>query len=211
MLIPKDAIVAELREYGIQPKGVFHVGAHECEELAFYNDYLGLAAEQVVWIDAIPEKVEAARQRGVPNVFEAVVWSASGVPKTFNVSNNIQSSSLLPFKTHAVEHPNVYFTGTREVVTTTVDDFFSTQGLNPEPLDFWNLDIQGVELEALKGATAALKSVKAVYAEVNTAELYEGCGMAWDIEDFLGGLGFEKVRTHMTRHGWGDALFVRPS
>ena len=52
--------------------GAFHVGAHECEELGFYKQ-LGLVPKDVIWIDAINEKVIEAQNRGIPNVYNAIV------------------------------------------------------------------------------------------------------------------------------------------
>ena len=38
-------------------KCILHIGAHECEELSFYNQ-LGLKEEDIIWVDAINEKVD---------------------------------------------------------------------------------------------------------------------------------------------------------
>ena len=105
MLIDKGIVGGLLR--GVDIRGVLHVGAHDCEELPFYRDGLGVDASNVYWIDAIQFKVDEARARGVPNVYQAVVTDRDGEPVVFHVANNIQSSSVLPFKTHAVEHPDV--------------------------------------------------------------------------------------------------------
>lgn len=54
-----------------------------------------------------------------------------------------------------------------------------------------------------------LRGVRAIYSEVNVKELYLGCAQLDDVRNFLGGLGFQCAEVRMTRHGWGDALFVR--
>jgi hypothetical protein len=93
----------------------------------------------------------------------------------------------------------------------TVDTFLNRQNLDARKYDFWNFDIQGAELMALKGAINALDYVKALYLEVNTEEVYKGCGRMNEIDEFLGVRGFKRVITDITEYGWGDALYVKTS
>ena len=51
--------------------------------------------------------------------------------------------------------------------------------------------------------------MKCLYLEVSTEELYKGCTILKDLDTFLEDIGFKRVETVMTRHGWGDALFLR--
>ena len=197
-----------LAKAGIMPKGVLHVGAHECEELPFYQR-LGIAKDNMIWIDAIQSKVQQAQARGVPNVFQAVVTDKDNDTVTFKVTNNVQSSSILDFGTHAKHHPHVHFVSESKETTVTLDTFFERQQLDPSRYDFWNFDIQGAEMLALKGATNALKYAKALYLEVNTEEVYKGCAKMEELDTFLGSIGFRRVLTDITQFGWGDALYVR--
>ncbi len=208
MLIDKAKIFTELQKRSIQIKGALHLGAHECEELSFYNE-LGLADDQIVWVDAIPYKVGQAIARGIPNVFNAIITDKDDEEVVFNVSNNIQSSSVLELKTHAIEHPEVKYVVKFASMSVTIDTFCERIHVDATKLNFWNFDIQGAELMALKGGTNAIRFVDAIYLEVNQAELYSGCGLIGEIDDFLRVHGFERVFTEMTKHGWGDALYLR--
>jgi len=208
MLIKQETVIQALYDHGIMPKGVLHIGAHECEELPFY-ERLGIQKEQVVWIDAVEDKVNFATARGIPNVFKAVVTDKDDDTVTFRLTNNVQSSSVLEFGTHAKHHSWVHFVGETKEITVTVDTFLSRHNLDARKYDFWNFDIQGAELMALKGATKALDHVKALYLEVNTEEVYKGCGRMNEIDEFLGSRGFKRVITDITPYGWGDALYVR--
>ena len=123
MLIPADTIINILKERNISVKGALHIGAHECEELEFYKK-LGLDQKDVIWIDAIQSKVDEAKARGIPNVFQSVITNKDDEVVTFHVTNNIQSSSLLKFGSHAIHHPQVHFTGDITLTTTTIDTFF---------------------------------------------------------------------------------------
>ena len=61
---------------------------------------------------------------------------------------------------------------------------------------------------ALKGATNSIKYAKAIYLEVNEKELYINCGLIKDIDLFLSDYNFKRVLTNITKHGWGDALYI---
>ncbi len=196
--------------------GIMHVGAHHAQELPAYTE---LGIHNVFWVEADPITAKELLAIVPPHqtTVEAVVSDRPGQTMTFNRANNGQSSSLLELGTHETEHPDVVFTESFDVVTTTIDQIF--EGLSPN-LDLWcrspidlvnflNLDIQGAELLALHGAVETLNQVKYIYSEVNEKELYKGCALLDDLDSFLGGQGFERVETEMTRHGWGDALYVR--
>ena len=62
---------------------------------------------------------------------------------------------------------------------------------------------------ALQGATKSLPYAKVLYLEVNEKELYKNCGLIQDIDAFLATYNFKRVLTSMTRHGWGDALYIK--
>jgi FkbM family methyltransferase len=208
MLIDFSKIIRILNSRKINIKGAFHVGAHECEEIIFYKQ-LGLEGKDVIWVDAINSKVVEAQNKGMLNVYNAVITDKDDEDVTFNVSNNFQSSSVLEFGTHAQEHPQVVYVDKIKMTSTTVDTFFEKNNLDASKYNFWNFDIQGAELMALKGAIKSIEHVDAMYLEVNEKELYKECGLIKDVDMFLSNLNFERVLTSFTCHGWGDALYVR--
>jgi hypothetical protein len=172
---------------------------------------LGVSQQDIVWVDAIHSNVTRATRRGVPNVYNAVITDKDNDTVVFNVSNNVQSSSVLEFGTHALEHPQVKFVDKIEMDTITVNTFLDGLPMDAKKLNFWNFDIQGAELLALKGAEESLKFATALYLEVNEKELYENCALIGDIDKFLIERGFTRAHTNMTRHGWGDALYIKSS
>jgi FkbM family methyltransferase len=207
MLISCEEVKQILSSNNIDIRGCFHIGAHECEEIHVYNR-LGIKPEKIVWIDAIPSKVAEAKQRGIPNVYNAVITDKNDEEVTFNISNNVQSSSVLEFGTHSQEHPSVVYVDKIKQKSITIDTFFERNNLDSANYDFWNFDIQGAELMALQGGINSIKHVKALYLEVNERELYKKCGLITDIDDFLSKYNFKRVVTRMTCHGWGDALYI---
>jgi hypothetical protein len=208
MLIEFNEISKILSSRDIMIKGALHIGAHECEELQFYNN-LGLKNENIVWIDAIPSKVDEATKRGVPNVYNAVITDKDDEDVVFNVSNNGQSSSVLEFGTHSQEHPEVVYVDRIYQKSITIDTFLKRNNIDASLYNFWNFDIQGAELIALKGAINSIHYAQALYLEVNEKELYKNCGLISDIDTFLLQYNFKRVLTNMTHHGWGDALYVK--
>ncbi len=208
MLIGFEEINNILLSHNIIINGALHIGAHDCEELDFYNS-LGLMNNDIVWIDAIPDKVKQAIDRGIPNVYNAVITDKDDVEVTLNVSNNIQSSSILEFGTHSQEHPSIIYVDKIIQNSITVDSFFKRNNIDTSHFNLWNFDIQGAELMALQGARESIFYADALYLEVNEKELYKNGALINEIDDFLSQYNFKRILTNMTHHGWGDALYCK--
>ena len=71
------------------------------------------------------------------------------------------------------------------------------------------MDVQGYELEVLKGGTKTLEKVDYVYCEVNRDEVYENNAYVEELDEFLKGYNMERVMTSWEGQIWGDALYVR--
>ena len=206
MLISKEEVQELLTLHGVKVRGAFHIGAHDCEELSVYN-YFGIQNTDVIWIDAIHEKVEQNINRRIPNVFQAVISDKDNDTVTFSITNNIQSSSILELGTHATHYPQIVVIQKRVLPTITVDTFMKTH--DASKYNFWNFDIQGAELKALMGGQESLKFADALYLEVNTEEVYKDCAQLKDIDSFLLDRGFIRTIMKIEKEGWGDALYVR--
>ena len=199
------------RFWRIHPEVVMHIGAHKAEELRDYAD-LGWGSQATVWLEALPHKAEYVKElvADLPHhtVITAVVWDKAGETIEFNETNNGQSSSALKLKDTAGLYPHIVVTEVVKRVTSTVADLVDFDALGRVGLV--NLDIQGAELRALQGFGANIALVDAVYAEVNVRELYEGCAMLPDVDEWMSGQGFTRVDwVILPGVGWGDALWVR--
>jgi FkbM family methyltransferase len=208
MLIDYYNINNVLVQNKINITGALHIGAHDCEELTFYNK-LNLKNEDIIWIEAILDKVNESKNRGIPNVYNSVITDKDDKQVIFNVSNNIQSSSVLEFGTHSIEHPDIHYVEKIMCESITIDTFVKRNNIDISKLNFWNFDIQGAEFMALKGATESLKYAKAIYLEVNVDEVYKDCGLINEIDEYLLKYDFVRVLTYITSHGWGDALYIK--
>jgi hypothetical protein len=213
MLIDFDVVYKFLHENGRTPRGVFHVGAHECEEKKAYNDK-GIPDSSIIWVDGNFDLVTKMKSKGVPNIYFALVDEVER-SVNFHITNNGQSSSILEMGSHATKYPHIIVTETRTQKTTTIEKLRNQENIDFSNLNFWNFDIQGAELLALKGAGNLLSYADALYLEVNTEEVYKNCATLNEMDDFLKEKGFVRVALSIYKNGrgiedgWGDALYMR--
>jgi FkbM family methyltransferase len=202
MLIPLDFLVMK---YNIQFTGILHVGAHECEELSKYDNYL--PRNKMLWIEALQDKVDFCKSN-YPDIFiEQGVISDCVETVTFNRSNNGQSSSFLEFGLHSTFHPHVHYVDSFQTETKLLKDIICNYDI---PYNFVNLDIQGVELKALKGMSDYLKNIKYIYTEVNSDYVYKDCAIVDEIDEYLKLFGFQRVETQWCEdYRWGDAFYIK--
>jgi len=199
--------VSELQfDWNLSVSGVLHVGAHTGEEAAQYES---ASWTPVIWIEAQPDLARDLRQKLNPElhkVIEAAIFDKNDIELSMNISSNSQSSSLLNFGTHKLDYPEITITNNLTVRTKRLDALIAKKNMP----NFINLDIQGVELKALKGLGSLITDVKYIYTEVNRLNVYEECANIHDIDDFLTMQGFRRAATRWQwLEGWGDALYVR--
>lgn len=196
------------KNWKINPIGVLHVGAHLAEEAKIYEH---LSWKPVTWIEAQPKLANELRLRldlSNNKVIEATVFDLNGIKLKLKLTTNSQSTSVLELGTHASDYPDILVSNEIEVVSSRLD---SILGLN-DPIEFLNLDIQGVEDKALVGLGDLIENVNYIYTEVNSRDVYLGCAKVNDLDRFLSSLGFRRVATRwVLLKGWGDALYVRKS
>jgi len=197
-------------------RGVVHIGAHLGEEGA---DYASNGVSQVTWIEGNRTLMKDLydNTRILPlrqNYFCELLSDQDDEKVSFSITNNGQSSSILPLGTHLTHYPQIGVVETREERTKRFDTFYrkNITSIELENVDFINLDVQGAELKVLKGFGDLLNqygNIKAVYSEVNFEEVYVGAPLVSELDDFLRTFGFQRILTASTPYGWGDALYLR--
>jgi FkbM family methyltransferase len=196
------------RDWGVCPDGVIHVGAHLGEEAIHYESENWLP---ITWIEAQPELAFDLRARlKAPshNIIEAAVWNENDLKLDLHLASNSQSSSLLEFGTHLIDYPDITFTNKIQVHTKRLDSLISLVDMP----NFINLDIQGVEMQALESLGILVQKLDYIFVEVNRKDVYLGCTKVWDLDRFLETKGFKRRITRWyLKQGWGDALYVRGS
>lgn len=121
-------------------------------------------------------------------------------------ANSGQSSSLLKPQLHTVQYPGIIFHSTETVEVITLNEYFKDKKYN---FNLITLDVQGFELEVLKGASDILDNVDYILCEVNRAELYQNCAQVDEITNFLQKYGFIQEFVSWDGYTWGDALYKK--
>lgn len=111
-------------------------------------------------------------------------WESRGAPlQRPSTAPWPYSSSLLPPAGHSRVHPWCKF----EKTTTSVCRFEDLTRAEP---DYAHIDVQGFELAVLRGFGERLKTVRAVWMEVSSVELYDGQPLYEDVGRFMRDAGF---------------------
>jgi FkbM family methyltransferase len=202
MLIPLQILV---QKYNIKFKGILHVGAHECEELSDYLNYI--SNDKILWVEALPGKVDFCKNKYPGVLIENAIVSDVEETVRFNVSNNGQSSSILDFGLHSTFHPHVKYVTCFEGETKLLKNIISKYDIE---FNFLNFDIQGAELKALKGMEEYLSKVDYLYTEVNSDYVYKDCALVSELDEYLMKFGLTRVETKWCEdYRWGDAFYIR--
>ena len=191
--------------FNMDVKGVLHIGAHYGEEASFYNSN-GL--KDAIFFEPLSECFKVCKENISKFNYEAVNTAlgpeSSSVEMYTETRNEGQSSSVL--KLHVNQYPDIVFDGTEKVDMITLDEYMKDRD---NLYNLINIDVQGYELEVLRGATKTLQNIDYVYSEVNNQELYENCAMVEDLDYFLDDFGFARAFTHWAGGSWGDALYIK--
>lgn len=133
---------------------------------------------------------------------------------SMHVSRSADSSSLLPIGSLQAEiFPGTEEVGTEAVTVAPLDRFVAAGDIVAPAL--LKIDVQGYELEVLRGAASLLDRFAWIYVEASFQRLYEGQALAGEVADFLGRHGFaEAGRYNLARDAAGrevqaDFLFGR--
>lgn len=202
---------------GVQPENVLHLGAYRGDEFTLYET---LGVKDVIWVEANPvmyaELVDnlKANCRHLQNfTVDRAIYSESDKELEFNILSDVGghnrgcSSLFKPGKFKEL-YPGIPQTGAIKVKTVTVDDIVKKYA---KPVQLLTMDLQGGELEALKGSTNTLNlpDLKWIFTEIQIQPLYENTPTSQDLDAFLAKYSFKQVARCMYHELWGDALYAR--
>ena len=209
--------IAELKaRFNVNIKGILHIGAHNCEELGDYVSN-GVNLSNIYWIEALPRLVEKNKRINPHlNIYQAVIYDEDDKEIEFNITNcngdvnNLQSSSILEFGSHKTSHPHVKLVDKVKMKTSRMDSVIVKNAIAMENVNFINLDIQGVELRALKSMESYLNAIDYIYSEVNIEEVYKNCDQMTDITTYLAQYNFKLADSRIyAQFGWGEAFYIK--
>jgi FkbM family methyltransferase len=199
-----------IESYIVERVRVVHCGGHKGQERELYDKF---NFSEIVWVEAIPDLADflADKFKSDPHhkVVCSALWFESGKTLDFHITSNSKaSSSLLTMKEHKNTFPEVHVTEVIKIVTSTLDEIFKDTG----PVSLLLLDLQGVELPALRGGLKVLESTSHVYVEVSLTELYTDQPLFSDILKFMYENAFALQDFEIVeRTGHGNAFFSKNS
>ncbi len=195
-------------------KGVIHIGANDGEE---YPDYKRAGIKHMLFVEPQEEAFKRLQERtqGDPGV--TTIRAACGKEREWRVFNIMQgpgehhdySSSILPPKEHLVVHPEIKVVEQRNIGVYPFDDLARVCSMDQTVFNLLVVDVQGFELDVLEGCKNTLPFMDYVLCEVNREEMYHGCAMVSDVDNFLS-FRFRRVLSDWCgpKGAYGDALYI---
>jgi len=135
---------------------------------------------------AVLARVAAGQPRIAPH--QAAIGPRAGAARMHVMRPDDCSSLLAPTERQRAVFPAVGEDGTTMVEVAPLEAFVSASDLAPPAL--LKLDVQGFELEALRGCAALLDRFLAVYLECSFEPLYAGQALADEVLAYLFEQGF---------------------
>jgi FkbM family methyltransferase len=152
--------------------------------------------------DAYARLVVAASSDPLWETYKLAVAATPG-RAVLHVAGNSSSSSLLPMsEQHAVSAPESRYVGELQVDVASLNSL-GDQLVGPAEHGYLKVDVQGAELEVLRGAEGVLSRMRVVEVELSLATLYEGGAVLSDVVAFLERAGFVLL--------WLDPVFIDPA
>jgi len=186
------------------PEGIFRADAASkvtiidvgAQDLAFedhvYAPLQAAGATTIIGFEPLPDK-DAAPRRADPSVVMLEHFVGAGEAATFHVTHFDPASSLFePNHEYLAQFVGLSdmckTVSSFEVRTTRLDDVPEISGC-----DYLKIDVQGGELDVLKGAQGLLEKTLAVHCEVEFAPVYKDQPLFADIDSYLRARGFELI------------------
>ena len=147
---------------------------------------------------------------GRAEIHDCALGSSAGEGE-MHLASRADSSSLLPLGARQKAIFGMKETGVLRVPVRRLDTCLSPPLRRPALL---KIDVQGFELEVLKGASGLLHEIDAVYVEASEVELYKGQALADEVLQLLASSGFQLVgrfnaQIHQGQPIQADMLFRR--
>jgi FkbM family methyltransferase len=204
MIIPLNKLI---EKYNLNISGVIHIGAHCGQE---YKDYEAVGISNMILFEPCKKTFEGLINN-LPKsehikAFNVALGNKSGEMEMFTeTANHGLSNSLLEPKEHLKQYPKIKFESKETVMMNRLDEVEYDRTL----YNMINIDVQGYELEVFKGAKESLKHIRIIYSEINLIEMYKGCVLVSELDEFLKQFNFYRILSDTRFKTWGDALYLR--
>lgn len=210
------------------PIKLIDVGAMSMGDRELFRPLIEQGGAQMVGFEPEPVECEKlAAHHGPPHTFLPCMVG-DGSKKTFHTCNLAWTSSLYPPNTPLLAlfqnlENLMRVVSTQEVQTVRLDDIPDAAGA-----DYLKLDVQGAELDVLRGAARLLADIVFIQAEVEFVPLYRGQPLFAEVDQALRKAGFllhrfaeiagrafrplvvnNDINAMGSQFLWADAFYVR--
>ena len=132
----------------------------------------------------------------------------------FYINENMQTSSLLNFDKSLLSTNNINKDLKSKIIvkTNTLNNFMKAEQI--KEIDLLKIDVQGADLDVLKGLEDNIYNVKTIFTEVSFKKIYENSSTFFEVFDYLNNKGFILVDLYPVYRGvnsellQSDALFL---
>ena len=189
--------------------GVIHIGAHFGQEA---KDYVDNGITEMVFFEPLSENLEVLEYNlsYVANdanimIYPVALGNEEKEVEMYVSNRDRMCSSVLKPKVVLEQYPDITFDERETVEMMRLDD----TDLEFDNFNFLNIDVQGYELEVLKGGAKTLEGIDYIYTEINRAEVYENTPHVDELDTYLKPYGFIRVESDWTGDTWGDGLYIK--
>jgi FkbM family methyltransferase len=191
-------------KYQLNIKGIIHIGAHHGLEMSTYEE---IGVKNIIFFEPLSENFKILTENIGDKallVNKALGCKIGEIEMNVESDNKGMSSSILEPQNVLFRYPWIKFNKKEIVEISTLD----IEVNDIDNYNFLNIDVQGYELEVLKGSQKTLDCIDYIMTEVNSEEIYKDCAIIEELDTFLTRFGFERVETVWV-DGWGDAFYVK--
>ena len=188
-------------------KGIIHVGAHNGGE---YDEYQTTFKKDITihWFepqkDVFTELIKRLGDKPNNYFYNYGLGSQEEIKQIWTENENKgESASFNKPKDHIDLYPNINFYPSDFLEIKTLDSFDISDS------NVLVLDVQGFEMEVLKGSVETLKKIDHLFCEINSLEMYEGCPSLSQLCEFLSQHGFTLREDWWTDGSWGDGYWSK--
>ena len=189
-----------------QITGIIQVGANIGQEIPLITQY----SDNIYLFEPLSKifnilKKNSSGYKNI-NIFNFALGQKEEIKKIYIADlNNSASSSILKPSSHLEYYPEIKFNRTEEIAVKRFDSLDSEFDAN-----FLILDVQGYELEVIKGFGNKINDIDFIYTEVSTEELYENNILIKELDGELYNLGYLRTNTKFASNKpQGDALYKK--
>jgi FkbM family methyltransferase len=187
-------------------KGIIQIGANLGQEISVFSNF----TNNIILIEPIPN-LATNLKNSFPHymVLPYALGSTNSEMDFYIASNNGASSSLLKPLNHPIFYPDIQFSSPIKISVRTFESLIDELKIDMSLFNIIISDVQGYDLEAIKGFGNYICNFDLIIAEYINSSLYENDGNLHNINVYLSSFGFELVETYDENLGAGNAVFLK--